>query len=83
MSVIKKLAKNATRSTIGSFIDTIRIGWTSYSFLFYIGGVSAILGGIFGDVGWISTIFTIMFFYFAGEFRKEVSAQAHKWQEKK
>jgi hypothetical protein len=79
MSVIKKLAKNATRSTIGDFVDNIRVGWNNYSFLLYIGGASAILGGVFGLVGWASIVVTIVFFYYAGEFRKEVNAETHKW----
>jgi uncharacterized membrane protein len=61
-------------------LDSIRLGWASYSFLFYIGGVSAILGGIFGLMGWMSTIVTILFFYYAGEFRRHVTLESKQWR---
>jgi hypothetical protein len=80
MAMIKKLARNASRSTIGKVLDSIRLGWASYSFLFYIGGVSAILGGIFGLMGWMSTIVTILFFYYAGEFRRNVTLESKQWR---
>jgi recombination DNA repair RAD52 pathway protein len=83
MPVIKKLAKHASRSTIGEYVDSMRIGYNHYSFLFYIGGVSAILGGIFGMAGWASVIVTISFFYYAGEFRKQVALETKKWDSRK
>lgn len=82
-TVIKHLAKNASRATLAKVIDNIRLGWTSYSFLFYIGGVSAILGGIFGLAGWASTILTVLFFYYAGEFKRNLEIESHKFGNKK
>jgi hypothetical protein len=72
MNVMKHLARSASKSTIGKCMDNIRVGWTNYSFLFYIGGVSAILGSLFGLAGWASSIVTLLFFYYAGEFKKHV-----------
>lgn len=83
MTVMRRLARHASRSTIGSWVDSIRTGWNSYSFLFYIGGVSAILGGIFGLAGWLSVIFTLAFFYFAGEFRKQLALETRKFEPKR
>ena len=82
MQVIKKLAKNASRSTIGDVIDNMRVGWTSDSFLFYIGGSSAILGGVFGLAGWASSALTIVAFYYAGEFRKQIRIETKKFGNK-
>lgn len=76
---MKKLAKNAARSSIGGVMDNIRLGWSNYSFLFYIGGVSAILGSIFGLAGWLSTIVTVLFFYYAGEFRRHLAVESKKF----
>ena len=83
MGVIKKLAKNASRSTIGGFIDSLRTGWNSYSFLFYISGASAILGSLFGLAGWASSAVTVAIFYYAGEFRKQLSLENRKFGERK
>ena len=78
MGVIKHLAKNASRAKLGRITDNIRTGWNNYSFLFYIGGVSAILGSLFGLAGWASTIFTLTFFYYAGEFKKLMEEEKKK-----
>jgi hypothetical protein len=77
--VMKKLAKNASRSTIGDILDSIRIGWNSYSFLLALGGASAILGSVFGVAGWASSALTVTAFYYAGEFRKQVKREAKKF----
>lgn len=63
---------------MGRFIDTVRIGWNGYSFVFYIVSISAILGGVFGWAGWISVIFTILFFYVAGKFKEQVDLERER-----
>ncbi len=57
----------------------MRIGWSNYSFLFYIGGVSAVLGGMFGLAGWVSAPVTVIFFYYAGQFRRYVERESRKF----
>ena len=59
-------------SKIAGFMDAVRLGWNSYSFIFYIGSISAILVGLFGWAGWISVLITILFFYYAGKFKAKV-----------
>ncbi len=83
MPVIKRLAKHASRSTIGEFVDSMRIGYNQYSFLIYIGGVSALLGGLFGLAGWLSIIVTLSFFYYAGEFKKQMALESKKFDSKR
>jgi hypothetical protein len=57
----------------------MRVGWSNYSFLFYIGGVSAVLGGMFGLAGWVSAPATLIFFYYAGQFRQHVLRESKKF----
>jgi hypothetical protein len=67
--------KKAAASKTGKFIDAVRLGWNSYSFIFYIGGISAILGELFGWAGWLSTIITVLFFYYAGRLKEQVDLE--------
>ena len=67
-----KLILRYSHSGIGRFIDTVRTGWNNYSFIFYIGGISAILGSLFGWAGWLSTIVTVGFFYLTGRMKKRM-----------
>ena len=76
----EKVVERYAASKMSRFISAIRLGWNSYNFIFYIGGISAILGGIFGWAGWVSAIATVAFFYFAGRFTEKVDLE-HKRQE--
>jgi len=74
----RKIAQHAASSKLGNFITTLRVGWNSYSFLFYIGGISALLGEAFGWAGWTSIIFTVLFFYCIGKFEQNVNKEREK-----
>ena len=65
-------------SKISNFISAVRLGWNSYSFIFYIGGISAILVGFFGWAGWACLVITVLFFYFAGKFKEKVDIDKEK-----
>jgi hypothetical protein len=69
VGAIERLVEKAVESRTSKFVETVRAGWNSYSFVFYIGGVSAILGSLFGVAGWLSIIITLAFFYYAGKFK--------------
>lgn len=75
MNIKEAPVKWMARSRLDTFIETVRFGWNNYSFIFYIGGISAILGGVFGWAGWASTIVTLLFFYYVGKFKKEVDEE--------
>ena len=75
MGVINSMAKKAARSRHNEFLEYVRAGWSNYSFVFYIGGVSAILGSLFGIAGWLSVIVTVAFFYYAGKFVDELQLE--------
>ena len=68
------------KSRFHRVFDSIRVGWAQYNFIFYIGGVSALLGSVFGLAGWISTLFTLAFFYYAGEFEKHIARNSYKFK---
>ncbi len=76
------LLKKLAHSKLERFLDVVRHGYNSYGFIFYIGGISAILGGVFGVAGWLSIIVTIVFLYYAGKFKtfaeKEKNSKKHK-----
>ncbi len=76
--IINSMARKAARSRHGDVLNIIRTGWNSYSFVFYIGGVSAILGSLFGIAGWLSVIVTVAFFYYAGRFVNELHQEREK-----
>jgi|GEM_PF-5657274 hypothetical protein len=78
MDVIKGLAGWMASSRLNGFIEVVRFGWNNYSFIFYIGGISAILGGIFGWAGWASTIVTLLFFYYAGKLKRQIDAEKRR-----
>ncbi len=78
MGIIRKIARRAASSKRGEFINYVRDGWNNYSFIFYIGGVSAILGSIFGIAGWLSIVVTVAFFYYAGRFVKAFKEEKEK-----
>ncbi len=81
--VIHSMARKAARSKHSELLDRIRTGWNSYSFIFYIGGVSAILGSLFGVAGWLSVIVTVAFFYYAGKFVNELQQEKEKMKKQK
>ncbi len=76
--LLEKLAIRSVDSRFMRVIETIRTGWSDYSFIFYIGSVSAILGSLFGLVGWASIIVTVMFFYYVGRFRQHQKREMSK-----
>ena len=78
MGLVRNIARRAAHSKKSEFVDYVRHGWNNYSFIFYIGGISAILGGLFGIAGWLSIIVTVYFFYLAGKFKKEVDLEKEK-----
>ncbi len=81
--LVEFLAKHAARSRRGKFLDYVRTGWNSYSFIFYIGGISAILGSLFGVAGWLSTFVTVYFFYAAGKFKKLTDLEKERIEKSK
>lgn len=83
MKFSEKLIAKAINSKTTHFLDTVRTGWNSYSFIFYIGGISAILGGIFGLSGWLSIIVILFFFYFAGRLIQRLEAERSAARKKK
>jgi len=79
LGIAQRFVNKYASSKIANFINAVRLGWNSYSFIFYIGSISAILVGIFGGVAWVSVIVTILFFYYAGKFKeKEEKAENDK-----
>ena len=72
LGIMERAVDRYATSKIANFTNAVRLGWNSYSFIFYIGGISAILVGLFGWAGWISVIITILFFYYAGKFKEKV-----------
>ena len=63
------------RVRILEIAESVRIGWANYSYLFYIGGVSALLATAFGSWATIAPVVTICFFYYAGKFHERVQAR--------
>lgn len=78
MSVIERLAERAVESRLHDAVETIRIGWNNYSFVFYITGVSAILAALFGIAAWLSVVVTLVFFYYIGRFRRRFDRERSK-----
>ncbi len=81
--IISSMARKAATAKPGEFLDLVRTGWNSYSFIFYIGGVSAILGSLFGIAGWLSVIVTVAFFYYAGRFVSELQKEKERLRKQK
>lgn len=76
--IIRGITSYEVQATLDRRVSLIKLGWDSYSFLFYIGGVSAILGKFFGIAGWCSVVSTLGFFYVAGSLRKHIE-KATPW----
>lgn len=72
MVIQEEIISRAMDSKAIKFIESVRYGWNNYSFIFYIGGISAILGSLFGIAGWASIVVTVLFFYYAGRFKKHL-----------
>ncbi len=70
--ILENIAERTAGSKLGNFVEGVRTGWNNYNFIFYIGGISAILGGLFGWAGWASIVITLLFFYYAGKFKEKV-----------
>lgn len=83
MGLIDRIAKRSAKSKHGKFIENIRYGWNNYSFVFYIGSISAILAGLFGIAGWLSIVITIAFLYYAGKIKKAIDVEKVKEEKKK
>ncbi|MDE1854982.1 MAG: hypothetical protein KGH57_01520 [Candidatus Micrarchaeota archaeon] len=78
MGFMERLAERAAESRLHDVVETVRIGWNNYSFVFYITGVSAILAALFGIAGWISIAVTLVFFYYVGKFRRHFDREKSK-----
>lgn len=78
-----KFYEKVADSKLGRFVDDIKLGWNSYNFIFYIGGVAAILGSIFGLAGWAATIVTVLFFYYAGKFKRKLDLEKKRREKEK
>ena len=61
-----------------SIHETMKDGWQEYNLYFYIGGVSAILGGFFNVAGVVALIITLIFFYYAGKFHLAIKNRRKK-----
>jgi len=72
LGIIERAVDWFAASKMANFMNVVRLGWTSYSYIFYIVSLSAILVGFFGWAGWISIIATILFFYYAGKFKEKI-----------
>ncbi len=78
MDPVEWLGKQAARSSIGNKIEMIREGWNGYSFFFFVGGVAAILGSLLGIASGLAVVVTLVFFYYAGKFKRHVDAERKK-----
>ncbi len=78
MNISEKIVAKALDSRIGRATEAMRLGWNNYSFLFYIGSISAILGTLFGGIGWLSVIITVFFFYFVGRFEQKMMEERER-----
>jgi hypothetical protein len=78
LGIVEKTVDRYATSKLSNFVNAVRLGWNSYSFLFYIGSISALLVGFFGLAGWISVAITILFFYYAGKFHETVEIDKKK-----
>jgi hypothetical protein len=79
LGVEERIVERYASSKISKFVSAVRLGWNSYSFIFYIGGISVILGGIYS--GWTAVaavIITVVFFYYAGRFKEAVDRREKK-----
>lgn len=54
-------------SKIYEIIRTIKLGWSEWSFIFYIGAIGALLGSYFKLAGISATLLACGFFYGAGK----------------
>ena len=70
------------RLRILEIAEHVRIGWANYSYLFFIGGVIALLASAFGTWSAIAPVVTVGFFYYAGKFHERVQAMRKKESEK-
>ena len=44
LSIEERLLERYAASRIANFVDTMRMGWNAYNFIFYIGSIAAIFG---------------------------------------
>ncbi|MDE1855739.1 MAG: hypothetical protein KGH49_00685 [Candidatus Micrarchaeota archaeon] len=77
-SLLEKAAHVFAHSRTGRFFEYVKIGWDNFNYIFYIGGISAILGGLFGLAGGFAVLLTIIFFYLAGRFMKELKNERER-----
>ena len=70
--MLTKLAKYMHDHRLQKCIDTIRLGWNNYSFVFYIGSASAIIGTYLGVAGILALFVGMGFFYYAGKYHRLV-----------
>lgn len=78
MDTIERFANKFGDSKLGRIMSTIRTGWNAYNFIFYIGGVSAILSGIFGVASGIAALLTLVLFYYAGRVKMALDKEEER-----
>ena len=66
------------RMRVLDIAEHVRIGWANYSYIFFIGGVIALLASAFGTWSAIAPVVTVGFFYYAGKFHERVQAMKPK-----
>ena len=72
LSVEERIIERYAASRMANFVDTMRMGWNAYNFIFYIGSIAAIFGILVGWVGLFYVVVTMLFFYCAGKFKERV-----------
>lgn len=74
LRVMETVIERYSVSKIGGFIDSMRIGWNAYNFIFYITSIAAILGILTGWLGILYVVIIMLFFYYIGRFTEGVDA---------
>ncbi len=75
-TILYNTAKQFHESSIHKIVRDIKKGWSEYNFLFYIGGISVILGNLMGFVGLTAMPVGLFFFWVAGRFSSQMGAIA-------
>jgi hypothetical protein len=68
------IAKLYAGSRLKDIVDNVRDGWNGFNFIFYIGGIGALLGAYFGLSGAVTVVLGIAFFYHVGKFHNSTKA---------
>ncbi|MDE1768779.1 MAG: hypothetical protein KGH64_03285 [Candidatus Micrarchaeota archaeon] len=72
ISIVKPAAKFITSTRMHQILFEIRTGWNSYSFLFYISGISVITWAFLGLASSLAAlVITFAIFYYLGKIHNE------------